>query len=79
MPTNSEPVWIIFDGRAILGDTEDAAVLESFGKSDGVHTDAGAIKYARHDWRGYEFALYRYDLNSKREAHNEQLIHVNTI
>ncbi len=68
-----EPVWIIFDGRAISGDTDDAAVLESFGKSDGVHTDTGAKRYAQHQWGEYEFALYRYDLHGK-QAENERLI-----
>lgn len=70
---SGDPVWIIFDARAISGDTEDATVLESFGKADGVHTDTGAKRYARHEWGDHEFALYRYDLSGKK-AENERMI-----
>lgn len=68
-----EPVWIVFDGRAIFGDTDDAAVLESFGV-DCAQDDEAAIRFAKRNWRGHEFALYRYDLNDKREAHNERML-----
>ena len=74
----AEPVWIVFDERAILGTTDDAAVLESFGV-DVAKTDERAIRQAKHDWRGHNFALYRYDLNDKREAENERLIYVGNI
>lgn len=74
MSNEAEPVWIVFDGRALSGDTEDANVLESMGLPD-IRTDAQAIRSARRDWRGHEFALYRYDLNNKREAENERLIY----
>lgn len=70
---SAEPAWIIFDGRALSGDSEDAAVLESFGKSEGVHTDMGAKRYAQHGWGEHEFALYRYDLSGK-QAENERMI-----
>lgn len=69
-----EPVWIVYDGRALFGDTDDAGVLQSFGV-DEAKTDDEAIRYAKRDWRGHEFALYRYDLDTeKREAHNERMI-----
>lgn len=73
----TEPVWIIYDGRAIFGDTDDAAVLESFGPDD-AKNDEQAIKYAKREWQGYEFALYRYDLDKSakpHQAHNERMIH----
>lgn len=76
-----EPVWIVYDGRAILGSTDDASVMESFGV-DSARTDEQAIKYAKRSWAEHEFALYRYDLFSKgkkREARNERLIYVGTI
>lgn len=73
-----EPVWIVFNGRAILGSTEDASVLESFG-TDQAKTDEQAIRLAKKDWRGHEFALYRYDLNAKREAENERQIYAGYI
>lgn len=68
-----QAVWIVYDGRAIFGDTEDAAVLESFGYPD-CKSDEDAKRQARRTWKGHEFALYRYDLNGKREAENERLI-----
>lgn len=68
----SEPVWIVYDGRAIFGDTDDAGVLESFGYPD-VKTDYEARCAARKTWKGVEFALYRYDLING-EAHNERLL-----
>lgn len=74
---DTEPVWIIYDGRALSGDTDDAAVLESFGVDD-AKNDVQAIKYAKRQWRGYEFALYRYDLNTSTKPHqagNERMIH----
>jgi hypothetical protein len=77
-PTTVRPVWIVFDERAILGDTDDAAVLESFGAPD-VTTDERAIRNAKRDWRGHNFALYRYDLNAKNEAENGRMIYVGTI
>lgn len=40
-----------------------------------IRTDAQAIRSAKRDWHGHEFALYRYDLNNKREAENERLIY----
>jgi hypothetical protein len=66
-------VWIDYDGRALFGDTDVAALLESFGYPD-CKDDADAKRQARRDWQGHEFALYRYDLNAKREAENERLI-----
>lgn len=73
-----KPVWIVFDGRALSGDTEDAAVFESFGWPD-VKDDRQAIRDAKELWREHEFALYRYDLNDKNEAENERLIYANRI
>lgn len=74
----TEPVWIVFDGRAMFGDTENAAVLESFG-SDVATTDEQAIQRAKRDWYDHEFALYRYDLNAERVATNERCIQVKYI
>ncbi len=74
----SEPVWVIFDGRALGGDPEDAAVFESIGVPE-CRTDKQAIRQAKRDWRGYEFALYRYDLNDRNEAENERLIYSNRL
>lgn len=75
-PANSialEPVWIVYDGRAIFGNTDNASVLQSFG-TDAARNDDEAIRYAKRNWRGHEFALYRYDLNEKREAVNERMV-----
>lgn len=77
-PPTARPVWIVFDGRALGGDTEDAAVLESFDWPD-VKDDKQAIRDAKKLWREHEFALYRYDLNDKNEAENERLIYANRI
>lgn len=76
-----EPVWIIYDGRALLGDTDDAAVFESFG-IDSAKDDKAAIRYAKKEWHGYGFVLYRYDLIGKgkeREATQERMILVNRL
>jgi len=71
----SEPVWIVYDGRAISGFTDDATVLESFGV-DVAKDDLDAVGYARSHWNGHEYALYRYDINKKRQAENGRLIDV---
>lgn len=75
---NKNAVWIVYDGRAIFGDTDDAAVLESFSYPD-CKNDKDAKRQARRTWKGHEFALYRYDLNEKREARNGRLIDFNEI
>lgn len=71
-------VWIVYDGRALYGDTDDASVLESFGYPD-CKDDEDAKRQARRTWKGHEYALYRYDLNERREAQNGRLIHANRI
>lgn len=46
MADQTEPVWIVYDGRAISGDTDDASVLESFGV-DAAKDDEAAIRHAK--------------------------------
>lgn len=81
----NQPVWIIFDGRAANGDTDDAAVLETFGyDGQDIKTDDAAIKYAQREWKDHELCLYRYDLTEVEGrqmpvAENERLIHYQQI
>lgn len=70
---DKDAVWVVYDGRALSGDTDDAAVLESLSYPD-CKNDEDAKRQAKRTWKGHEFTLYRYDLNDKREAQNERLI-----
>lgn len=51
---NGERVYIVYEGRAASGDTEDAGILESFSATD----DHQAQKIARKAWRQQQFVLY---------------------
>lgn len=42
-------VFIVYDHRAIGGDTEDASVIEC----------CGSLKEARRSWRGYGYPVYK--------------------
>lgn len=61
-------LWVIYDGRAELGDTEDASVMEAM-------TSLRDVKRAIHFWRDHDAVLFEYDTNEKNnEATNERLI-----
>lgn len=60
-------VWIVFDGRAETGDTEDASVMEAvgFGWKD--------LRDALWTWRQHDAVLAEYDFDGKN-ATNERII-----
>jgi NAD kinase len=60
--------WILYDGRAESGDTDDASVLEFAG------TTRREVKSALHFWRGSDGVLVEYDDNGKNELINEKVI-----
>lgn len=64
---NTSPfAWIIFDGRAESGDTEDAAVLEAMDTRQ-------ALRDALWTWRQYDAVLAEYDFDG-HAATNERII-----
>jgi hypothetical protein len=65
----SEKVWIVYDGRASGGDTEDAAVLVS------CQSLREARQYVREDFTNG--CIFEYDLvgeHGKQEAINERMV-----
>lgn len=61
-------VWIIYDGRAELGDTDDASVIE-------VMMTRRDLKTALYNWQGHDGVLFEYDdPNNDARVTNETLI-----
>lgn len=58
----AEKVWIIYDGRAWLGDTDSASVYESFCFSEG-DTLNKVLKVRNDDWP--DGVVYSYDVDNK--------------
>jgi hypothetical protein len=52
--------FILFDGRALSGDTDDAAVLEV------VETEEQARQAGATSWKGYYAVWYEYDVDGKK-------------
>lgn len=64
-------LWIIYDGRAASGDTDDASIFEAC-------ESRRDLKQALFNWRDYDAVLFEYDTNDSdpndREAKNERMI-----
>lgn len=61
------PFWIIYDGRAESGDTDDASVLEACGNG------WQDLRRALWDWRQHDAVLAEYDAEGG-ELTNERII-----
>lgn len=59
--------WILYDGRADSGDTDDAAVLESFSSRRDLRNNL-------FHWRGHDGVLFEYDVQSGKELVNERRV-----
>jgi hypothetical protein len=59
--------WILFDGRAESGDTDDAAVLEAF-------SSRRDLRHNLYTWRGHDGVLFEYDVQNGNELVNERRI-----
>ena len=62
--------YMVFDGRAILGNTDDASVVECFGEM----TRKKAIKEFKKCWFDYGNCLYEFDIDGQI-VKNGRLIH----
>jgi hypothetical protein len=60
-------VWIVYDGRAESGDTDEASVMEACGNG------WKDLRAALWTWRGYDAVLAEYDFDGK-DATNERII-----
>lgn len=61
-----EQAFVVYDARAILGDTDDAAVLVACGSL------SEAWRYLR--WEFGSGAIYSYRIDTNREAKDETLV-----
>lgn len=59
--------WILYDGRADSGDTDDAAVLEAFSSRRDLRNNL-------YTWRGHDGVLFEYDVQNGNELVNERRI-----
>lgn len=59
--------WILYDGRAELGDTDDASVLEAF-------SSRRDLKQNLYTWKGHDGVLFEYDVQNGNELVNERMI-----
>lgn len=59
--------WILYDGRAESGDTDDAAVLEAF-------LSRRDLRRNLYHWRGYDGVLFEYDVQDGKELVNGRMI-----
>lgn len=57
-------IWILYDGRAAGGDTDDAAVLEAWGPRKG--------KPDMRHWHDHDAALYSYRQGPNHTAEDER-------
>lgn len=56
-------VWILYDGRAESGDTDDASVLEAFSSRRDLRNNL-------YTWRGHDGVLFEYDVQNGKELVN---------
>lgn len=61
-------MWILYDGRAESGDTDDATVLETFSS----RRDMKGNLYRT--WNGHDGVLFEYDVGKGNELVNERMI-----
>lgn len=59
--------WILYDGRAESGDTDDAAVLEAF-------ASRRDLKSSLYHWNGHDGVLFEYDVENGNQLVNERMI-----
>ena len=62
-------MWIVYDGRAEFGDTDDASVMEACGNG------WQDLRQALWSWREYDAVLAEYDIDSDgKTLINERII-----
>lgn len=69
LTTEKRPyTWILYDGRAEFGDTDDAAVLEAFSSRRDLKSNLFRT------WRGHDGVLFEYDVVEGNKLVNERKI-----
>lgn len=68
-PQSDERVyaWILYDGRAESGDTDDAAVLEAFSSRRDLRDNL-------YHWRGHDGVLFEYDIQDGKNLVNGRML-----
>jgi hypothetical protein len=59
--------WVLYDGRAESGDTDDAMVLEAFASRRDLKSNLW-------HWRGHDGVLAEYDDDGKGNLTNERIV-----
>lgn len=62
-------VWVLYDGRAELEDTEDCSILEAF-------SSRKDLRNGLWNWKGHDGVLFEYDLEGGTMVNERRIGHL---